>query len=70
MTAANRAKRERNWGIRFTHQMFFSRSGTAAMRGANWKLSPLEALSRRLTTATSTNTPRNSTNCTSPVSVV
>ena len=59
-----------NCGIRLTHQMLRNRSGTAAMRGANWKLSPLEPVSLRLTRATSTSTTRKSTNCTRPVSDV
>ena len=47
-----------------------SRSGTAAIRGANWKLSPAACASRLLTRATSTSTTMKSRNCTRPVSVV
>ena len=70
MIAATSAKPATSCGSRRTHQMPLSRSGTALIRGANWKLSPAASASRLLTRATSTRTTRKSTNCTRPVSVV
>ncbi len=68
--AAISVRSARTCGIRLTHQMLRNRSGTAAMRGANWKLSPVVSESRRLTRATRTSTMMKRTNCTSPVSDV
>ena len=69
-SATSKLKPATNCGNRRTHQMSRRRSGTAAMRGANWKLSPADAVSRLLTYATSRSTAMKSTNCTSPVSDV
>jgi hypothetical protein len=69
-TAASSDSTATSCGNRLTHQMFFNRAGTAAMRGANWKLSSAEPVSLRLTRATSTSTTMKSTNCTRPVSDV
>ncbi len=63
--AKSSARPATSCGIRRTHQISRSRSGTAGTRGANEKLSA-PVSSRRLIRATRNSTRIRTTNCTSP----